>query len=172
MKIDDVDEAIIAAFREDGRQSNREVARRLDLSEGTIRQRLKKLQGGGAVRFDVVSDAAHMGMNFVAYVRASVAPAHLEEMLNRMTELPEIWYAAAAVGRFNVIAVIVTESASRAMETINTGLESLAGINDIDVRPIAEQIKHDFYEIVIPKSRDDASAEKLRNMRHTRQIVE
>ena len=53
MKIDSTDTAIIKAFQQDGRQSNREVARKLDVSEGMIRQRLKKMIKSGAIRFDM-----------------------------------------------------------------------------------------------------------------------
>ncbi|MFT5501012.1 MAG: Lrp/AsnC family transcriptional regulator for asnA, asnC and gidA, partial [Woeseiaceae bacterium] len=105
MKIDAVDEAIMAAFQEDGRQSNREVARKLEVSEGSIRQRLKKLQDGGAIRFDVVTDYAQMGIDFVALFRASVEPRHLERFLKSAGQLPELCYLAAVAGRFNIIAL-------------------------------------------------------------------
>jgi Lrp/AsnC family transcriptional regulator for asnA, asnC and gidA len=153
MKIDEVDEAIIAAFREDGRQSNREVARKLDVSEGTIRQRLKKLQKAGAVRFDVLSDAAHMGVQFIAYVRVSVEPRHLEQFLVDTAAMPEMFYVAAMVGRFNVFALIVSTNAMQAMNAINDQIEMMPGVNEVDVRPVADQIKYDFHEIVIPRPR-------------------
>lgn len=153
MKVDAIDEAIMAAFQRDGRQSNREVARQLDVSEGTIRQRLKKLQDAGAIRFDVVSDAAQMGIEFVAFIRASVEPRHLERFLQEASRLPDLWYVAAVVGRFNVIAVIATGSATQAMHTINSEVERLEGVNEIEVRPVAGMVKQDFYEIVVPRQR-------------------
>lgn len=153
MKIDAVDEAIIAAFQEDGRQSNREVARKLEVSEGSIRQRLKKLQDGGAVRFDVVTDYAKMGVDFVALIRVSVEPRHLQEFLTSAGQLPELWYLAAVVGRFNIIALIATSSAAVAMHTINSQVEQLDGVNEIEVRPMVGGAKHDFYEIVFPKEK-------------------
>jgi Lrp/AsnC family transcriptional regulator for asnA, asnC and gidA len=153
VKIDEVDEAIMAAFRADGRQSNREVARRLDISEGTVRQRLKRLQEAGAIRFDVISDAARMGITFLAYVRASVEPRHLEAFLESTAALPDLWYLAAVVGRYNAIALIASSSASVAMQRINTHIVPLPGVNEIDVRPVVGQIKYDHYEIVIPRER-------------------
>lgn len=151
MKIDSTDEAIIAVFQEDGRLSNREVARRLDVSEGTVRQRLKKMQDAGAVRFDVVSDNVHMGINFVAFIRASVEPRHLEDFLQAAEAIPDLWYLAAVVGRFNAIALIVSPSAAEAMRIINAEVERLAGVNEIQVRPVVGTVKHDFYEMVVPR---------------------
>jgi len=155
MKIDQTDEAIIEAFQLDGRQSNREVARTLGVSEGTVRQRLKKLQDAGAIRFDVVSDSTVMGIDFVAFIRVSVQPKHLEDFLETATRISELWYLAAVAGRFNVIAVIATTSASNAMQIINSQVEGLTGVNEIDVRTVADSAKYDFYEIVVPRSRQN-----------------
>ena len=152
MNVDATDEAIIAAFQEDGRQSNREVARRLDISEGTVRQRLKKMQDAGAIRFDVVSDNAHMGIDFVAFIHASVEPRHLEDFLEAAEAIPDLWYLAAVAGRFNVIALIATPSAAEAMTTIRSKVERLAGVNEIRVRPVVGTVKNDFCEMVAPRA--------------------
>ncbi len=152
MKIDDVDRAIMAEFQRDGRQSNREVARSLDVSEGTVRQRLNKLQRGGVVRFDVVTDAARMGIGFVAFLRAAVVPRHLEPFLDRCVELPDIWYVAALSGRFNAQALICTDTAATASDLVGEKLAKLEGVHEVEIRQVVRQKKHDFTEIVIPKN--------------------
>ncbi len=144
-----MDEKIMAAFHEDGRQSNREVARKLDVSEGTIRQRLKKLQEGGAIAFDVVTDTATMGIQFVAFVRAIVEPKHLEAYLQRCTDLKDIWYVAALAGRFNAQALVCAASAQEANDLVNRELGDLEGVHQVEIRQVARQIKHDYLEIVV-----------------------
>jgi Lrp/AsnC family transcriptional regulator for asnA, asnC and gidA len=151
MNMDSTDEALIAIFQEDGRQSNREVARKLDLSEGTVRKRLKKLQDANAVRFDVVTDAAAMGIEFIAIVRVSVAPRYLKEFLVAAAQTEEFWYLAAVAGRYNVQGLICTPTATEAMKIINDNIEGLKGVNEVEVRPTLRQVKHDFYEIVVPR---------------------
>jgi Lrp/AsnC family transcriptional regulator for asnA, asnC and gidA len=151
MKIDRLDEEIMSAFQQDGRQSNREVARLLDVSEGTIRQRLGKLQKAGAIRFDVVTDPEPLGINFVAYVRASVAPRHLEGFLQACEQMTDLWYVAAMAGRFNVQAVICTGNIENAMKLINDSIETLPGVNEVLIRPAGRTFKQDIYEIVIPR---------------------
>lgn len=151
MKIDDTDEAIMAAFQVDGRQSNREVARRLAVSEGTVRQRLRKLQDGGAIRFDVVTDPQYLGIDFVAFVRVSVSPKHLETFLDAAGRLSEVWYLAAMVGRYNVQAIICTTTAQAAMEMINAKVETLDGVNEVQIRPVVGHCKQDVHEVVVPK---------------------
>jgi Lrp/AsnC family transcriptional regulator for asnA, asnC and gidA len=151
MKLDAIDEAIIAAFQEDGRQSNREIARRLNISEGTVRQRLKKLTDAGAVQFDVVVDLVQMGIGFVAFVRAAVSPQHLESFLNACAKLPDVFYLAAVAGRFNVLALICTATAEDGLRLINAHVEKLSGLSDIEIRQVIGFKKHDFRETVIPR---------------------
>ena len=151
MKIDTVDERIMATFQADGRQSNREVARVLGVSEGTVRQRLRKLQQMGAIRFDVITDAAKMGIHFIAFVRVSVAPRYLEDFLTACAQLDDIWYLAALSGRFNVQALLCTATAGDAARMINAEVETLRGVNEIEIRQVIGQKKQDFHEIVIPK---------------------
>jgi len=151
MKIDATDEAIIRAFQVDGRQSNREVSRALNISEGTVRQRLRKLLRARAVEFDVVVDHAQVGIQFVAYVRVSVAPRHLSSFLDTCQRLPEIFYLAHVVGRFNVMALIAVRTAVEALEVINTKVEPLRGVEEIEIRQVVRAAKHDFHETVIGK---------------------
>jgi Lrp/AsnC family transcriptional regulator, regulator for asnA, asnC and gidA len=151
MKLDAVDEAIIAALQQDGRQSNREIARCLNVSEGTVRQRLKKLADAGAVAFDVVVDLTQMGIAFVAFVRAAVSPRHLEAFLDACADQPDIFYVAAVAGRFNVLALICARTAEDGLRLINSRVETLKGVIDIEVRQVVGFKKHDFRETVVAK---------------------
>lgn len=146
---DDLDRAIIAQFQRDGRLANREVARRLGVSEGTIRQRLRKLEEAGAVRFDVVTDPACEGIRYFAFLRLAVSPDRLENVLEVCAALPELWYVAATAGRFNLIAVMSTVDAQAALRVIHREIEVLAGVVEVDVRPMLGIVKHDYNEIVI-----------------------
>lgn len=151
MKIDALDERIIDAFQHDGRQSNREVARRLGVSEGTVRQRLRKLQAMGAVHFDVVTSAAAVGIEYIAFVRASVAPRHLEAFLSACERIEHIWYLAAISGRFNAQALICTRDAAEAVDIVNGQMASLAGVHEVQIRQVVGQTKHDYLEMVVPR---------------------
>ena len=151
MRIDGTDEAIMAVLQQDGRLSNREVARRLEISEGQVRQRLRKLLNGGAVRFDAVTDGRAMGIDFVAFVKVSVVPKHLEAFLRTCAEFEDVWYLAALSGRFNVMAVLCTENAMDAMHIVNRRMQPLDGVNEIEVRQVSGATKHDYHEIVVPR---------------------
>lgn len=142
----------MAVLQEDGRLSNREVARRLDISEGQVRQRLRKLLNGGAILFDAVTDAESMGIRFVAFVKVSVAPKHLEAFLETCTQFEDVWYLAALSGRFNVMALLCMEDATDAMRIVNRRMRPLDGVNEIEVLQIVGGVKHNYHEIVVPRA--------------------
>ena len=48
--MDQLDREIISILQNDGRTSNAKIARALDVSEGTIRRRLKKLTDGNIIQ--------------------------------------------------------------------------------------------------------------------------
>ena len=149
IKTDSVDEDIMAILREDGRLSNREVARRLDVSEGTVRQRLKKLQDAGAIRIGVVTDANRVGFAVSAWVRDRVSPEHTEHALTTFSAVSEVQYVAAVVGRYNVLVVLTASNQLELMRLVNAKFESCRGVSQVDVRIIAQTVKHDIHEVVV-----------------------
>lgn len=61
-QVDDTDVAIITALQEDGRRPFTEIARSLGLSEGTVRQRVGRLQRLGIVQIVGVINPSRLGM--------------------------------------------------------------------------------------------------------------
>jgi Lrp/AsnC family transcriptional regulator, regulator for asnA, asnC and gidA len=149
IKTDAVDEGIMTILREDGRLSNREVARRLDVSEGTVRQRLKKLQDAGAIRIGVVTDANRTGLTISAWVRITVSPDQMQEALTTFSGLDEARYVAAVAGRYNLLLVLTTTSQLELMRLVNAKVENVRGVSRVDVRVIAQTVKHDIHEVVV-----------------------
>ncbi len=158
IKTDAVDEGIMAILREDGRLSNREVARRLDVSEGTVRQRLKKLQDAGAIRIGVVTDANRIGLTVSAWVRVAVSPEHMQEALTTFSGLNEVRYVAAVAGRYNLLLVLTTTSQLELMRLVNAKVESVRGVSRVDVRVIAQTVKHDIHEVVVRPTAEQEKA--------------
>jgi len=54
-KVDEVDNKIIAALRQDGRKSNVELGREIGVSEGTIRKRVARLIQEGIMQVIAVA---------------------------------------------------------------------------------------------------------------------
>ncbi|MDE2930688.1 MAG: Lrp/AsnC family transcriptional regulator [Chloroflexota bacterium] len=157
--IDDLDEAIIAEFQYDGRQSNREVARKLNVSEGAVRQRLKRLQEKKIVAFNLLIDTASSGNHFGAIFRVNVAPNQMERLLKSAEKIDEVTYLVECAGRYNVAGFISTRDQRSALKLIDQHFLTAKGVNSVDVIQLAQQIKHNFLETVIAEERSHSESE-------------
>ena len=153
MQTDDVDESIMTLLREDGRLSNREVARRLDVSEGTVRQRLKKLEDANAIRMGVVVDPVKLGVGFGATVLLTVEPRRVEEVLDAFCKLPEAKYVATIMGTFNIFVSLAAVDLPTLRGLVNAQIGRCGGVERVEIRPIVSIPKHDYHLIAIPPNR-------------------
>jgi Lrp/AsnC family transcriptional regulator, regulator for asnA, asnC and gidA len=153
MQTDSVDESIMSLLREDGRLSNREVARRLDVSEGTVRQRLRKLEDANAIRMGVVVDPLKLGLKVGATVLLTVEPRCVECVLEAFCELPEAAYVATIMGPFNIFVSMIATDLAELRSLINAQIERCGGVERVEVRPMISAPKHDFHVIAISAKR-------------------
>ena len=124
IKIDDTDSAILELLRHNGRMSNREVGRALDISEGTVRQRLRKLVDGQAMRLGVVTDVHTAGLAVGVTVRIKVLPARIRAVAQALAALESSTFVGMTLGRFDVITVLVARSRIEAAEIIDQHIAS------------------------------------------------
>ena len=100
ISLDELDHKIIDRLGHDARVSNREIGREFDLTEGTIRSRLKRLLDNRVIRVAAVTNANRLRNPILAYlwVEADTA-ADIEDVAERLAALPEIGFVATTLGR-------------------------------------------------------------------------
>ncbi|HIH37316.1 Lrp/AsnC family transcriptional regulator [Candidatus Woesearchaeota archaeon] len=103
--MDNIDIAILTHLRDNARKSNSEIAGHLDVSEGTIRKRLKKLEDKNIIKrytIDVNNVfAALVGIQFATNTPAKDLAAKLKSM--GLTRIYEV------TGRYDIIAIVEKE---------------------------------------------------------------
>ena len=141
--IDTVDRQIIELLEQDARQSNREVARLIGVSESTVRSRLRKLQNAGAICFTLLTDPQSEGFNTRAFVRLLVAPGQVDSVMQNLVARDETTFVAATTGRYNVIAFVIAKDNVELREIASDDMAILNGVREIDVRTNIESFKYD-----------------------------
>ena len=109
--MDELDRGIIAILQSNGRASNAWIARRIGVSEGTVRRRLKKLMTDGVIDIVAVVDAEHMGYDTEALVGVQVDPDKVMEVAANLGELPESNWVAITTGTYDVFMWVTLQSA-------------------------------------------------------------
>ncbi|MDB5428931.1 MAG: transcriptional regulator, AsnC family [Caulobacter sp.] len=144
IETDDLDEAIIRKLQADGRSSNRQIGRELNVSEGTVRKRLKRLHDLRALRLTVVTDLRAIDLMVAAYVRLAVAPANARSVASYVAGLEECGYAAFAAGRFNVLCFLIAGDRMALAKIVDEDIATLGGVHDVNVCEVVSTIKHRF----------------------------
>jgi len=105
-KIDDLDLKIIRELQEDARQSYREIAERLKVAEGTVYNRVNKLQEMGIIkRFILDIDFSKLGYDLTAIIALKVEGGHLPEIEEIIAKKPNVSAVYDVTGDYDAIVV-------------------------------------------------------------------
>ncbi len=142
MKIDDIDLQIIDILRTDARTPYTEIARRLGISEATVRRRIKNLEERGVIAgYTAVVEPAKMGFSTVAMVGINTTPDSFLEVVQKLAELREVKWLATSTGDHMILAEVWARDGRELTEVLSRKVGRIEGI--VHVRPaiILERLK-------------------------------
>lgn len=126
--LDPLDNQIIDILRKDGRASNASIARKLNLTEGTVRRRLKRILDEDYVHVTVLMDAAKMGYVSEALVGVQVDPDKLDEVAKHIADLSEVGWVALTTGTYDVFAWTALPSPEALGVFLRTRIGTIPGV--------------------------------------------
>lgn len=129
-QLDDLDLSIIVALQQAGRTSSREMARRFDVTDGTIRNRLGKLDRLGLMKIIPILDVRLAGVVDVTRIRASIRPPDLRRVIALLLEDPSVAYISETTGARNVHFMLTTPDAKTTRGTL-ARLSKIVGMSDV-----------------------------------------
>ncbi|MCD4764890.1 MAG: Lrp/AsnC family transcriptional regulator [Methanosarcinales archaeon] len=140
--IDEKNLRIIDMLRENARIPVTEIASRLDVSESTIRKRIRALEKNGVItQYTVVVDPSKLGYNSVSMVGIDVESTHLLDVAMRMTEFPEVKFVATSTGDHMIITEIWTNDSKELGRFITENIEKQEGVKRVSPTIILENWK-------------------------------
>ena len=126
--MDSIDRQIIAALNEDGRAANAKIAKKVKVSEGTVRRRLKKLTGDKTINIVTVQDPQKMGYQSEVLIGMQVEPDMLEEVASRMAEFKYTTLVSITTGTYDVFAWATLPNAESLGEFIRDHVGKTPGV--------------------------------------------
>jgi Lrp/AsnC family transcriptional regulator for asnA, asnC and gidA len=140
--VDEKDLKILEILREDSSIPFTEIARRLRLSESTVRKRVSSMVEEGVIRrFTVVLEPSKVGYNTVAIVGIDVEPSMLLEVAQRLSEIPEAKYVATSTGDHMIMAEIWARDGKELSRILSEKVGRIEGITKICPSIILERFK-------------------------------
>ncbi|MGC8998296.1 MAG: AsnC family transcriptional regulator [Candidatus Bathyarchaeia archaeon] len=140
--MDELDLKILKLLEEDGRIAFMDIAKKLRLSESTIRKRVQALKENGVIkRFTVEIDPAKIGLNTVAIVGIDVDPPKLLEVAQKLCEFKEIRCVATSTGDHMIMTEIWTKDGRELTRLISEKIGPIEGVKKICPAIILERLK-------------------------------
>ena len=167
--LDDLDRRIVAALADDGRRSFRDIARELDISEGTVRFRVTRLQDEGLIRVTAVGSPLALGVNVYAMILIRVKPGHVAEAGRVLSSYRNVRFVSAAFGSVDLIIQTLHRDTRDLHRFVSEELpRRLPAITSIETCQLAEVLKSswtwgDWFEYLDGRNEDDVAdpAEKV-----------
>ena len=101
--LDELGRDIIQELQEDARQSFREIGRKLNISEGTVRNRVKNLVSSGAMKISAIPNPEKLGLNFMCVMCIEVKVGAAEKVEQLLIKSPNVYYLCGCTGNFDII---------------------------------------------------------------------
>jgi Lrp/AsnC family transcriptional regulator for asnA, asnC and gidA len=130
--LDELDYAIIAQLQEDARRSYTQIARELNVSVGTIRNRIKHMEEEGILRFSLRMDADRLGFFTPTNLKVSIQPSELiEDAIAQIVKFPEVYYLALVAGEYDLDIDVMCRDQEHLTNLITQRLHKVRGVNSV-----------------------------------------
>ena len=106
--LDALDNELIGLLTKDGRMSIVEIAKTLNVTAPTIRSRIKILEKKGLFKVSGIVDPSQHPEMITALVAMSIqSKGQLDNVLEKISQLPNVAWAGVVAGRYDIIAEVV-----------------------------------------------------------------
>jgi Lrp/AsnC family transcriptional regulator for asnA, asnC and gidA len=126
--LDVLGQKIISELQEDARQSFREISRKLDVSEGTIRNRVKGLLKNNTMKISAIANPAKLGLNFMCIMCIEVKVGAVERVEQMLIESPNVYYLCGCTGTYDIIGIFVFHTPSEFDEFVKDVIANIPEI--------------------------------------------
>ena len=126
--MDELDTKIIALLQEDGRASNAGIARKVGVSEGTVRRRLRRLIQDEYIRVVALLDPGRMGYASEALIGVQVDPDKVDQVSEDLTQLEEVNWVAITTGAYDIFAWATLHSSESLGIFLRTKVGTIPGV--------------------------------------------
>jgi len=145
IRLDDIDRMIVQLLQQDGRLSNRDVARRVGVSEGTVRIRLKRLESHGLFKLVVLREPLAFGFDCFSFVRFAFKPSTASEAAGIIIAISQFVIVSVMMSKFNLFSVAVTRDRRELERIIDTRIKTIEGYIDCDILQECETVRFDYH---------------------------
>lgn len=140
--LDETDIGILEVLRKNARTPFLEIAKKLRISESTIRKRVKELEKSGIIKkYSAIVEPSKLGYGSVALVGIDAKPEKFLEVAKKLTEYDNVKFVATSTGDHMIMTEIWMENSNDLRNFISAKIESIEGVTRTCPAILMERLK-------------------------------
>ena len=130
VSLDEIDQHILDAMRKDGRTAFAQIAAKLKVSPGMIRQRYNRLVDMGMLKVVAISNPIQRGYKTMALIGVRTDGNKMLEVAEQIAKLKEVVYLVIVSGRFDIVAEVFCRDHEDLLKFITEKLYAIEGVRE------------------------------------------
>jgi Lrp/AsnC family transcriptional regulator for asnA, asnC and gidA len=130
--LDETDRQILAALRVDGREAFSQIADRLGVSPGMIRQRYNRLVETGFLKVSAITNPMQQGLKTMAMIGIRTEGDRMLQVATQVARLDEVVYLVVVSGRFDILAEVFCRDHEDLLRFITERLYHIEGVRETE----------------------------------------
>ena len=126
--MDELDLKIVNELQRDGRMPFTNIAKTLNVSEGTVRNRVARLIDEQVIHIVGMLDPARVGFEAPAMIGVTVKPTILESVAETIASFPEVSYLIMVSGEFDLFVEVFCRDRDDLAAFLNQKLHQVNGV--------------------------------------------
>jgi Lrp/AsnC family transcriptional regulator, regulator for asnA, asnC and gidA len=143
-KLDSIDTGMISLLQKNGRLSNTEIAKKLNISEATVRIHLKRLLDEEFIQIVAVSNPFMLGYEITGDLYIHVEINKIESVISELKKIKELWYIVTTTGNANINAEFIVKSLEDLNDLVYSKISTIDGIRGVESSVIMKYIKRKY----------------------------
>lgn len=140
--LDETDMEILEILRKNARTAYLDMAKKLRISESTVRKRVKDLEKQGVIKkYSAIVDPSKLGYGSVALVGIDVRPEKFLDVAKKLTEYENVKFVATSSGDHMIMTEIWMENSSDLRNFISAKIEGMEGVTRTCPAILTERLK-------------------------------
>ena len=142
--MDQIDLDIISYLQSDGRMPFTDIAKSLDISEGTVRNRVARLMEEHVLQIVGMVDPNRLGYDAPAVISISVKPPLLSQVAKTLSKFSEVSYLIMVSGDYDLLLEVLCKDRDHLAYFLNEKLLKVPGITNTQTSMVLHTYKMSY----------------------------
>lgn len=143
--MDDIDLNILKSLQSNGRQKHNELARRLNIAQSTVSERVKRMESQGVIKgYRAIVDTDQLGLAIKAFISIRLARHEkdtIHKFEDRIREIPQVQACYHLTGRYDYLLHVVAADLDELGGLVKNVIAELPGYVTSETFVIFSEVK-------------------------------